>query len=318
MYLFLSGLDSAEQLCTTSGMNALDLHDPLLTWIGELTAPGRPTERYLDSIAEILTDLAVRHNDLRPIELAQTWAAPGATTERLSLAARLLTKAATSDALGSPIRAELRNWASSDSEYLALITALVCQGDFSQAYPGQALVRLRWILQRPVQDGAVSAAEEAVRRMAADMSLLPRVWNTVTSWIFENQDRTLAGNRAFLAIIHPQKSLSAAHALATAAEENATFADTFSRGLAAAVNDRRLQEEARDVLRAWAIEIADGSLPEVALNLLDRVVDDHSTASPVSSLLYGVSGESDSDGVIAVRKQLWERRSMHGPLADDT
>jgi hypothetical protein len=294
----------------------VDLHDPLLKWIGDLTAPGKLAEPYLDSIAEILTDLAVRHNDLRPIELAQTWARPGATEERLSLASRMLEKAATSDVLGSAVRTELRTWAAGDSEHLAMVTALVCQGDFSHAYPGQALVRLRWILQRPARDNAVIAAEIAIRRMAADMDLLPRVWDTVSSWI--SQDRPQAGNRAFLAIIHPQQDLSAAHALVAAAEKNAAFAAEFAQGLASAVDDRQLQAEARDVLRAWATEIHRGTLPKTALNLLDRIVDDHLTSSPVSALLYGVSGEADDDGVIAVRQQLWDRRPARGLLTGNS
>lgn len=286
----------------------VDLHEPLLKWIADLTAPGRPAAPYLDSIAYILTDLAIRHNDLRPIELAQAWAAPGATPQRLSLAAGMLAKAATSDALGTAVRAELRNWAASDSEQLAMITALVCQSDFSRAYPGQALVRLRWILQRPTRDGAVTAAEEAIRRMAAEMDLLPRVWDTVTTWIVQDQERAQAGNRAFLAIIDPRRDLSVAHALVAAAAEDTAFAGTLARGLASAINDGRLRAEARDVLRAWAIGIAEGTLPGTALALLDRVVDDHLTASPVSALLYGVPGEADDDGIIAVRQLLWERR----------
>jgi hypothetical protein len=289
----------------------MDLHEPLLNWIGALTAPGRLAEPYLDPIAEILTDLAIRQNDLRPIELAQEWAGSSATTERLSLAARMLGKAATSDVLGSTIRAALRTWAASESESLATITALICQGDFGNAYPGQALVRLRWILQRPTRDGAVIAGEEAIKRMAARMDLLPRVWDTVTTWIFENRDRVRAGNRGLLAIIDSRTALSAVHALVAAAEKDSAFADTVVRGLASAVNDRELQTEARTVLRGWALGIADGTLPGTALDLLDRIVDDHLAASPVSALLYGVSGEADDDNVIAVRQQLWERRSAN-------
>jgi len=170
-----------------------DLHGPLLKWIGDMTAPGKLAEPYLDSIAEILTDLALRHNDLRPIELAQTWARPGATDERLSLASRMLDKAATSDTLGSAVRSELRAWAAGDSENLAMITALVCQSDFSHAYPSQALVRLRWILQRPARDNAVIIAENAIRRMAADMDLLSRVWDTVSSWISHERPKQATG-----------------------------------------------------------------------------------------------------------------------------
>jgi hypothetical protein len=54
----------------------------------------KTAEPYLDSIAELLTDLAARHNDLRPIELAQAWAGPGATDQRLSLASRVLMRIA--------------------------------------------------------------------------------------------------------------------------------------------------------------------------------------------------------------------------------
>ena len=289
----------------------VDLHDPLLKWIAELTAAGKPAALYLDSIAEILTDLAVRHNDLRPIDLAQAWAGPGTTPQRLSLAARMLAKAATSDSLGAAVRAELRDWAASDSEHLAMVAALVCRGDFSRDYPSQALVRLRWILQRPTRDDAVTAAEAAIRHMAAEMNLLPRVWDTVTSWV-NDQERAQAGNRALLAIIDPDENLPVAHALVVAAEKDTAFAETLSKGLASAINDRRLRTEARNLLRAWANAFAEDKLPRTALDLLDRVVDDHLTASPVSALLYGVPGEADDNGVITVRRLLWERRPARG------
>jgi hypothetical protein len=132
----------------------------------------------------------------------------------------------------------------------------------------------------------------------------------------ERRDRVHAGNRALLAIVDPHTDSSAVHVLVAAAAKDSTFADTMTQCLASAINDRLVQAEAQDVLRGWALGIAENVLPDVALDLLGRLVDDHLAASPVSALLYGVSGEADDHNVIEVRRKLWERRQA-GSFAPD-
>ncbi|PZG19842.1 hypothetical protein C1J01_11050 [Nonomuraea aridisoli] len=294
-----------------------DLRQPLLEWITRITAPKAEAEEHLQHIGRMLVRLAAAHTDVRLLRLVQKWVeAEGSATDRRPLVATILNEAAQDPTLGPVVRDELLNWAQSSSLNLATTVALVCQMTFAEHYPRQALVRLQWILRRPQDDEAVTAAEEAVRRMAARPSpLVKDVWPAVTRWAVK--DGMLSGRRAFLAMVDPRPSYSHLKELLAVADDKPEVRGMLLDAWRATLADEMVDGEARAVLTAWAYGIATGTLPEsTTLELLHQIVQHHLTASPVSALLYDTNvlePEPHPGGLAHVRRLLWQRVHTTGP-----
>lgn len=121
-----------------------DVQPNLIKWVKQLTGPKGLGAARIREIADLLAQLAVDEGDLRPLDVAQTWAAAGDAGQ--DGASRLLARVARDPALGQEARTKLRAWAYQESRANAAVAAVVCQGPFSQEYPRQALTCLRWVL----------------------------------------------------------------------------------------------------------------------------------------------------------------------------
>ncbi|MFI1830223.1 hypothetical protein ACH41E_27870 [Streptomyces sp. NPDC020412] len=281
-----------------------DIHTHLLKWLDDVTAPGEPGATRLAAISNLLVELAIAENDIKVIEKIRTWITNGNTSdEHLQLIARVFAKAAEADGLGPKVRARLLSWAQDDEESVAKVIALVCQGNFADRFPRQALVRLRHILDRAEPDAAVHRAEEALRTLAADPRHLLRAWGMVIKWATEHGH--LAGHRAFLSLLNPQHDPYVLQVLLDSAEQDPEVKQDLLRGWRAALADSRVADQCRDLMIAWAYALADGLVPhELTIDILRQVVAEHLYDSPVSAFIFGEAGVSYDEPVIALRKEL--------------
>ncbi|MER7694220.1 hypothetical protein [Streptomyces sp. NPDC097610] len=283
-----------------------DAQPLLLEWIQRVTAPRGLALPRIDAIAELLAGLAAAENDLRPIDITQAWAQNRATQQA---AATLLATAAQHPTLGSDVRGRLRTWASNPPEGAATVAAVACQGAFASLYPRQALTCLRWILDRPHNDQAVTEAAQALRTMAGNLHLLPEVWEAVTAW--RNSPATgdrgyRAARRAFIALLTPQSEPSPAPLLLANALTDAATADDLAAGWCAVLEDSAFDEQAESLLTNWAQAVADAVLDKDAVShILNRVIDQHLMTGPMAAFLMGREGPvHTSAAVIDLRKHL--------------
>ncbi|MFI2316684.1 hypothetical protein AMK17_33565 [Streptomyces sp. CB00072] len=285
-----------------------DVQPNLLSWVKQLTGPKGLGFGRIPEIADLLAQLAVDEGDLRPLDVAQAWAAAGDAGQ--NGAARLLARVARDPALGQEARTRLRSWAGQEPRANATISAVVCQGPFSKEYPRQALTCLRWVLGRPEHDSAVSVAEEALRTMGADTRLLPRVWDTVNRWLTEYEqpdDRNhLAARRAFLALLHPTADQPTATLLLANALDHADTADGLVRGWSAALSVPALESQCEKVLTAWAKAVANGALDaDAVVEVLNHVIRENWMTGPLSTFIAGRAGtEYTSQSVVDLRERL--------------
>ncbi|MER6598257.1 hypothetical protein [Streptomyces parvus] len=285
-----------------------DVQPNLISWVKQLTGPKGLGCGRIREIADLLAQLAVDEGDLRPLDVAQTWAAAGDAGQ--DGAARLLARVARDPALGQEARTRLRSWAGQEPRANATISAVVCRGSFSKEYPRQSLTCLRWVLGRPERDSAVSVAEEALRAMGADTRLLPRVWDTVNRWLAEYEqpdDRNhLAARRAFLALLHPTAGHPTATLLLANALDHADTADELVRGWSAALSVPALESQCEKVLTAWAKAVADGALDaDAVVEVLNHVIRENWMTGPLSTFIAGRAGtEYTSQSVVDLRERL--------------
>ncbi|MFF7888530.1 hypothetical protein ACH40F_48060 [Streptomyces sp. NPDC020794] len=281
-----------------------DIHPHLLQWLDTLTAPKGPGADRLAAIGDLLVELAVAENDIRVVKQIHAWIDKGAdSTEHRELIARVLTVAAEADTLGVQVRALLLDSAQDESEAVATVVALVCQGEFAEHYPRQALVRLRHILDRSETDEAVQTAQDALRDIAARDGQLPRVWSTVIKWATEKKH--LAGHRAFLSLLDPRVDPYVLQVMLAAAEQKEDIKEALLDGWNAALADTRVEAECRQLLTAWAEVRKAADMPtELLTDLLNQIMLGHLVASPVAALIFGEPGVADGEAVIELRKDL--------------
>ncbi|MEU2283031.1 hypothetical protein ABZ614_14050 [Streptomyces sp. NPDC013178] len=281
-----------------------DIHPPLLTWLDTITSPKGPGADRLAPIGDLLVELAVAENDIRVIKQIHAWIDNGDTSpEHLQLIARVLTVAAEADTLGAEVRSLLLDSAQETSEAVATVVALVCQGDFADHYPRQALVRLRHILDRPDPDDAVLVAQRALRDIAARDGQLPRVWSTVIRWATEKKH--LAGHRAFLSLLDPRVDPYVLQVMLAAAEQKEDVKEALIQGWNVALADDRVDAECRELLTAWAqfrqtTEVS----RELVTEILNEIVVQHLYSTPISALIFGEPGMANDEAVIELRKDL--------------
>ncbi|MER7877169.1 hypothetical protein ABTY63_26995 [Streptomyces solisilvae] len=281
-----------------------DIHPHLLKWLDAITSPKEAGADRLAEISDLLVELAVAENDIRVVKKVHAWIDNGADSpEHRALIARFLTVAAESDTLGAGVRSLLLDSAQDNSEAVATVVALVCQGEFAQHYPRQALVRLRHILDRPDPDDAVRTAQEALRDIAARDGQLPRVWSTVIKWATEKKH--LAGHRAFLSLLDPRVDPYVLQVMLAAAEQKQDIREALVDGWNAALADTRVEADCRQLLAAWAEVRKTEDVPtELMTDLLNQIVLERLYATPVSALIFGEPGVADGEAVIDLRKDL--------------
>ncbi len=284
-----------------------DAQRPLLGWIQQLTIPKGPATPRIDALARLLVDLAVAEHDLKPLDITQPWAQAGSPGQRA--AATMLATAAQHPTLGSDVRARLRTWASNPPEGTATVTAVACQGEFASLYPRQALTCLRWVLDRPRHDQAVTEAAQALRTMACNLHLLPKVWDAVTTWTngpTQGERGYRAGRRAFIALLTPQADPSPAPLLLANALTDPATADDLAAGWCAVLEEPAFDEPAETLLTDWAQAVADAALDRQAvIRILDRVIDQHLMTGPMAAFLMGREGHAHTPAaVIDLRKHL--------------
>ncbi|WP_407838747.1 hypothetical protein ACE1OC_23995 [Streptomyces sp. DSM 116496] len=280
-----------------------DIHKPLLAWLDQLVTaeagPGR-----LRTISDLLVELAIAENDFRAITTIKEWIGKDSRDEHLDLIARVLTRAAEAPALGPQVRSKLLDWAQeTSSESVARVVALVCQGEFAEHYPSQALVRLKHVLGRPDHDEAVKTAEAALRTTARARGQLPRFWTALGKWSAEG--RHLAAHRAFLALVDPQEDPWILQVMLSSAEQHPDVKDALIDRWSAALGNSKVDAESRQVLHNWAHAFVDGHV-ELAMvkEILDEVIQRHLGSSPISDLMFGAPGVAYDEAVVSLRKAL--------------
>ncbi|MFI0818235.1 hypothetical protein ACH4TX_16115 [Streptomyces sp. NPDC021098] len=282
-----------------------DIHPPLLAWLDAITAPKEPGADRMAAISDLLVELAVAESDIRVIEQIHAWIDNGDNSaEHRQLIARVLTVAAEADTLGSEVRSRLLDWAQTGTEAVTTVVALVCQSEFADHYPRQALVRLRHILDRGGEpDDAVRTAQAALRDIAGRDGHLPRVWSAVIKWATEK--RHLAGHRAFLSLLDPRVDAYVLQVMLAAADQKPDVKAALIEGWNAALADTRVDAECRELLSAWAQARKAGLVPhEQVTDILNQVVVQHLYSTPISALIFGEPGVPNDEAVIELRKDL--------------
>ncbi|WP_066953402.1 hypothetical protein [Streptomyces lushanensis] len=279
-----------------------DVHDPLLKWLDGVVS-GKSGLRRLAPISDLLVELAITENDIRVIDKIKKWIDASSDEGHLLLIANVLTRAAEADELGPAVRVRLLNWAQDSSESVTQVVALVCQGDFAQHFPRQALVRLRHILGQEKRGPAVERAEAALRTMAAADNQLPRVWRAVIRWATET--RSVAGHRAFLSLLNPESDPFVLQVMLAAAQRDTAIEDALVNGWSAALDNPVVHSECRTLIHQWAHARADGVVPrELVTDILNRVIARHLMSVPISALVIGEPGVSYDEAVIELRSDL--------------
>ncbi|MFJ4125199.1 hypothetical protein ACIP3U_28220 [[Kitasatospora] papulosa] len=287
-----------------------DAHAPLLHWLDGLVADQAGSKR-LEKISDLLVELAIAENDIRVVEKIKNWIGGSSDEGHLRLIASVLSRTAQADRLGPAVRAKLLDWAQDGREPVARVVAMVCQSDFAQHYPRQALVRIQHILGRAERDTAVTEAEAALRAMAAKEKHLPSVWRMVNAWAAKRGNT--AGSRAFLAVIDPQSHPYALQVTLASAAADPVVADALVTGWSTALENRAVDPECRVLIDRWAHARADGTVPrEHVTEILGRVISRYLTAAPVSALLIGEPGVAYDAAVIELRADL-RQISQAGP-----
>ncbi|MEU9143600.1 hypothetical protein [Streptomyces sp. NPDC048349] len=288
-----------------------DIHTPLLRWLDRLVADRAGGTKRLEKISDLLVELAIAENDIRVVETIKSWIGVSTDERHLRLIASVLSRTAQADRLGPAVRAKLLDWAQDGQESVARVVALVCQSDFAQHYPRQALVRIQHILGRAERDTAVTEADAALRAMAATEKQLPTVWRMVNSWAAKRGNT--AGSRAFLAVIDPQTDPYALQVTLASAAADPVVADALVTGWSTALENRAVDPECRALIDRWAHARADGTVPrEHVTEILGRVISRYLTAAPVAALLIGEPGVAYDAAVIELRADL-RQISQVGP-----
>ncbi len=288
----------------------IDFRDFLLKWIARVTRPEAIAFRHLDQVGKQIVALAIEQADQELLAVILDWAKSESIAENCTEIPEFIKLASESPELGPYVRSLLLEWSQNTSDpkgQLPFIVASVCSTSFSQKFPRQALVRLRWILLRAVRDRAVSKAEDALRQMAADPRLLPRVWQTVVHWILV--EKNIAGRRAFLSIVDPNGSPQALQLLLEAASKDDKITEGLTNGWILSLQDESVNVEATSVLRGWAKQVwLESPAANRAYYILDAVFSRHLAASPVAALLYGEPGAANEPEIVQLRKRLFSRR----------
>ncbi|MEY8043502.1 hypothetical protein [Saccharopolyspora cebuensis] len=151
---------------------------PMRDWMGELPGVLRDMDSTaLEQLADRTAALAGEAGPGLVIDLAVRWVLPGDRTHensprwpepyRRSIAARLLTTAATDPSLGRPIRKKLLDWSKTGRPVLQLLAVDVCAG-IGAEFPRVAFTRLKHLVGS-AHRGVASSARATVRQLAAEV-----------------------------------------------------------------------------------------------------------------------------------------------------
>ncbi|WP_053727281.1 hypothetical protein [Streptomyces sp. WM6378] len=271
------------------------LRKVLLEWASEISGPNGIAVKHRESIAASLTRLAVGPGGQSVLHIATTWAQAG-TADHRRLAVGLLEHMATHPRIGTTVRKNLYDWATTKglSEALAQTIADVCGGALGQVYPRAALTRLRLLASRQDQRGATAVAQ-AIRALAARPEQRELVLAEVVEWA-ESEDPVVrqAGATGFLALTDLANDNATALVLATemgAEPPTATEEKPFVRGWRAAWCHEGTAAQAQARLAAWldSTQVSD----ELAIGTAVPVLAGRLGDAGVADLLVGGSARTD-------------------------
>ncbi|MEU7713269.1 hypothetical protein ACGF5H_27920 [Micromonospora chalcea] len=143
-----------------------------------------------NQVAEMMVKIVLRHHDPAPLYELKRWA----DEEHLhDVVIRALTATAISEEVGPQVRAQLYDWASTDSTDAKLqrVIARVCAGDMAELYPRISLTRLMHLAGRrdhTVREEVVTAVENLWRHP----QLRDRTLRAVTTWMSDPSRRGTA------------------------------------------------------------------------------------------------------------------------------
>ncbi|WP_433831191.1 hypothetical protein ACQP2E_12845 [Actinoplanes sp. CA-015351] len=191
-----------------------------------------------NQIVEMMVKIVLKHNDAAPLYELKRWA----DEEHLhDVVLRALTATAISDEVGPKVRAQLYDWASTDSTDVKLqwVIARVCAGEMAEAYPRYSLTRLGHLANR--RDSSVrEEVIKAVEQLWTRPQLRDRTIKSVTAWMGGEPSRRETAWR-----IAGKLAASEVHPLAVVAEQNGTYGDLV-RAFSEALTDQDLLGMAED------------------------------------------------------------------------
>ncbi|MFF0442313.1 hypothetical protein ACFYST_23690 [Kitasatospora sp. NPDC004614] len=287
-------------------------------WIARITADGQIGAPRLDAIADLLAKLAADYNDSSVLPNPTVRGSEAAAAlSRGEPAARMLSVAAQHPVLGAGIRKQLReSWAPSRDPEVARVAALVCQGPFAAKFPGQALVRLRHVLGRDVDDRANEEAGRALRALVHEHGKLAQTWAAVTDWIGlsgssgpRGANWARAGRRAFLALADITADARPVELLLSAAVHDKSVTDELVACWGATVSHTAHARACENTLTAWAEASIEGCLPaDQVLELIEEVINGRVGLDPVAAVAVGRETETQSKAMREFRRRLLDRR----------
>jgi hypothetical protein len=301
------GLDTA--LIHYLWANRGSLAKQMTAWLAEISAPDGPAEGCLERLSDVLTRVAVAQGKDAVLPLVHAWLDQG-TQKRTGFAVKVLDHLAVHPVLGSPVRADLGNWAKGTGRperQRAVVE--VSKREFGKAYPEQALTRLRYVLEKTEDLGLRGEAVGAVARLLDREGGRLAVLKVLVDWVEDERTAALAG-RLFLDLFHGGEGMGedadtdpARGLLHIEGEEGDAARELLRRAWSAVWEDRELCEAASRALHRWEEATADGTLP------VDRtyaVVTSVCNARHISTELDRLIRADNPVGA-RLRDEFWER-----------
>ncbi|WP_304455449.1 hypothetical protein [Nocardiopsis sp. YSL2] len=301
------GLDLAliHYLWAKRGSLATKLTD----WLADISAPDGHAEASLERLSDILTEVAVVQGKDAVLPLVHAWLQQG-SQRRTGFAVKVLDHLAVHPVLGSPVRAELSNWAkgtTTPDRQRAVIE--VGKREFGETYPKQALTRLRYVLEKTQDPGLWNAAVAAAAQLLARESSRLVVLKVLVDWVEDGRTADVAG-RLFLSLFDGRGEVGEEGATDPArgllhleGAEGDAAQDLLRDAWWAVWKNGRLREEASLALNRWQEATSDGILPvDATYKVVIAVCNARSLDPDLDRLVQG-----DDPVSARLRQDFWAR-----------
>jgi len=253
------------------------LHRNLVDWLADLaTALGAPATRF-KRITQMMVSLAKAQKSI-DWKLIRDWATTGG--KHRDLAAEILNGTVLDPVLGTRVRRKLLDWSDISDGPLLELVAEICGGEFGRERTGRALKRLDNILAKNATPASVRAAQHALRTLASNDELRPKVVDAVHGLL--KTDRSPVSTAAFLALVERPADDDVVVKLLRDCNNNQDVFQTLTLGWQA-LRDLSSQKIVTATLNAWFDAVDNEVLPreivmKVCLPLLRSDLDRTVTA----------------------------------------
>lgn len=269
-----------------------DLQKVIARWLTGLPAKTFSDEE-IERAGQALLNLADRQCDAGPVlDLAQAWV----RTDRMTLAARLVSDAATSHSIGRAVRRRLYEWSkqSNIDNQLHLLVAEVCSGDLAVSYPEVALTRLRHLAGRDdlIQQEVVAK----VQRMAEQGVMTFALERQIIEWTGAVEPmRARCGRLAFLTLAREWVPGSQTPLMLARVSPSADDAEALGNGWRAVLLDDTTRARAREVAWSWLDAAVEGRAPsDLIVNTFGSACRTAGDASVINRMVLDWPGNTSN------------------------